>query len=145
MKVILIEDVKKQGKKGEIINVKDGYGNFLINNHQAVLLTDTGLNRLSKEKEQAALEEDLAIKEANTIKDKLGKEKISFTVKTGAGDRVFGSISSKQIADELKKKGYTIDKKQIHLDIPISSLGFFDVEIMLHKKVKGVIKVEVKK
>lgn len=145
MKVILIEDVKKQGKKGEIINVKDGYGNFLINNHQAVLLTDTGLNRLSKEKEQAALEEDLAIKEANTIKDKLSKEKISFTVKTGTGDRVFGSISSKQIADELKKKGYTIDKKQIHLDVPISSLGYFDVEIMLHKKVKGVIKVEVKK
>lgn len=145
MKVILIEDVKKQGKKGEIINVKDGYGNFLINNHQAVLLTDTGLNRLSKEKEQAALEEDLAIKDANTIKNKLAKEKISFTVKTGAGDRVFGSISSKQIADELKKKGYTIDKKQIHLDVPISSLGYFDVEIMLHKKVKGVIKVEVKK
>ena len=145
MKVILIEDVKKQGKKGEIINVKDGYGNFLINNHQAVLLTDTGLNRLSKEKEQAALEEDLAIKEANTIKEKLSKEKISFTVKTGAGDRVFGSISSKQIAEELKKKGYAIDKKQIHLDIPISSLGYFDVEINLHKKVKGVIKVEVKK
>ena len=145
MKVILIEDVKKQGKKGEIINVKDGYGNFLINNHQAVLLTDTGLNRLSKEKEQAALEEDLAIKEANTIKEKLSKEKISFTVKTGAGDRVFGSISSKQIAEELKKKGYAIDKKQIHLDIPISSLGYFDVEVILHKKVKGVIKVEVKK
>jgi len=145
MKVILIEDVKKQGKKGEIINVKDGYGNFLINNHQAVLLTDTGLNRLSKEKEQAALEEDLAIKDANTIKNKLAKEKISFTVTTGAGDRVFGSIISKQIADELKKKGYTIDKKQIHLDVPISSLGYFDVEIMLHKKVKGVIKVEVKK
>lgn len=145
MKVILIEDVKKQGKKGEIINVKDGYGNFLINNHQAVLLTDTGLNRLSKEKEQAALEEDLAIKEANTIKEKLSKEKISFTVKTGAGDRVFGSISSKQIAEELKKKGYAIDKKQIHLDIPISSLGYFDVEVILHKKVKGIIKVEVKK
>ena len=145
MKVILLEDVKKQGKKGEILTVKDGYGNFLINNHKAVILTDTGLNRLSKEKAQADLEESLAIKEANCVKEKLAKDKISFTVKTGAGDRVFGSISSKQIADELKKKGYEIDKKQIIISTPISSLGYFDVEINLHKKVKGTIKVEVKK
>lgn len=145
MKIILLEDVKKQGKKGEILNVKDGYGNFLINNHKAVLLTNTGLNRLSIEKENEKKKEEALISEANKTKEKLTKEKISFTVKTGAQDKVFGSISTKQISDELKKKGYDIDKKQIVLDCPISSLGFFDVEITLHKKVKAVVKVEVKK
>ena len=145
MKVILISDVKKQGKKGEIIDVKDGYGKFLINNHQAVLLTDTSHNRLSKEKEEERKHEETLIKEANKLKDKLATKKITFKVKTGAGDKVFGSISTKQIADELKKNGFEIDKKQINLDIPIASLGFFDVEINLHKKVKATIKVEVVK
>ena len=89
--------------------------------------------------------EEALIKEANKIKEKLATKKITFKVKTGAGDKVFGSISTKQIADELKKNGFEIDKKQINLDIPIASLGFFDVEINLHKKVKATIKVEVVK
>ena len=88
MKVILISDVKKQGKKGEIIDVKDGYGKFLINNHQAVLLTDTSHNRLSKEKEEEKKHEEDLIKEANKVKEKLSTKKITFKVKTGAGDKV---------------------------------------------------------
>jgi len=145
MKVILISDVKKQGKKGDILDVKDGYGKFLINNHQAVMYTNTSVGRLNDEKAKAK-EEDLKNRdEASKLKDKLAKEVISFTVKTGAGDKVFGSISTKQICEELKNKGYNIDKKQIILDVPISSIGMFDVKVNLYKDINGIIKIEVKK
>ena len=145
MKIILISDVKKQGKKGDILDVKDGYGKFLISNHQAVMYTNTSVERLNDEKAKAK-EEDLENREkANALKEKLSKEKLSFTVKTGANDKVFGSISTKQICEELKKNGYNIDKKQIILDIPIASIGMFDVKINLYKDISGVVKVEVKK
>lgn len=145
MKIILINDVKKQGKKGDILEVKDGYGKFLISNHQAVMYTNTSVERLNDEKAKAK-EDDLKNRDdANKIKDKLSKELLSFTVKTGTNDKVFGSISTKQICEELKNKGYSIDKKQIILDIPISSIGMFDVKINLYKDISGVVKVEVKK
>ena len=145
MKIILISDVKKQGKKGDILDVKDGYGKFLITNHQAVMYTNTSVIRLNDEKAKAK-EEDLKNRDnANKLKDKLAKEKISFTVKTGAGDKVFGSISTKQICEELKNKGYNIDKKQIILDIPIAAIGMFDVKVNLYKDIYGIIKIEVKK
>lgn len=145
MRVILISDVKKQGKKGDIIEVKDGYGKFLINNHQAVLTTDTSLNRLSEEKQKQKEKEENDRNLALKLKEKLAKEKITFKVKTGANDKVFGSISSKQISEELKKLGYDIDKKQIVIDVPISAIGFFDVNINLYKNVVGVIRIEVVK
>ena len=145
MKIILISDVKKQGKKGDILDVKDGYGKFLISNHQAVMYTNTSVERLNDEKAKAK-EDDLKNRaDANKTKDKLSKELLSFTVKTGANDKVFGSISTKQICEELKNKGYSIDKKQIILDIPISSIGMFDVKINLYKDISGIVKVEVKK
>ena len=145
MKVILISDVKKQGKKGDILEVKDGYGKFLISNHQAVMYTNTSVERLNNEQQQAK-EEDLKNRhDAENLKNKLAQEKISFTVKTGANDKVFGSISTKQICEELKNKGYNIDKKQIILDVPISSIGMFDVKINLYKDISGTLKVEVKK
>ena len=143
MKVILLQDVKKQGKKGEIINVADGFGNFLIKNKEAVLATTTGVDRLNKENEKRKIEEENLIKNCNKIKEKLEKEKFQFKVKTGEGDRVFGSVSPKQIELELKNKKYDIDKKQIKTTTSLSSLGFHNVEIELHKKVVAVIRVEL--
>lgn len=145
MKVILIKDVKKQGKSGDILNVKDGYGTFLINNGSAVLATLNSCNRLDKENKEKELQENLHIKECEDIKKKLEKLKISFKVKTGEYDRVFGSISPKQIVEELKNKGFNIDKKQIKIDGVISSLGFHNVDIELHKKVIANIKIELTK
>lgn len=145
MKIILLEDVRKQGKKGDIIEVKEGYGNFLIKNKQAVLATSTGINRLNEEKKNKALDEEKKIKECENLKKKLEALNISFKVKTGAQDKVFGSVSAKQIEEELSKKGFSINKKLIKINNPLSSLGFHNVDIELHKKVIATIKVQLVK
>ena len=145
MKIILIKDVKKQGKSGDILEVKDGYGNFLINKGDAVLATSNSRDRLDRENKEKEIKENNLIKECEIIKKKIENLKISFKVKTGDQDRVFGSISAKQIVEELKNKGFTIDKKQIKINNTISSLGFHNVDIELHKKVIATIKIELKK
>ena len=112
MKVIFIKDVKGQGKKGEVKEVKDGYGmNYLIKNGYAVLATETSVKRLEKDNQK---QEDLEQKElakAQELKNKLSKIKLVFPVKTGEQNKVFGSISPKQITTELKKKGLILTKK----------------------------------
>lgn len=145
MKIILLKDVKKQGKKNDILTVKDGYGTFLINKGDAVLATGNSLNRLDREIKEKEIKENEIIKKCETEKEKLEKITLSFKVKTGASDKVFGSISPKQIVEELKNKGFDIDKKQIKIIIPISSLGFHNVEIELHRKVIAQLKIELKK
>ena len=144
MQIILLKDVKGQGKKDSIIEVKDGYGNFLIKNKSAVMVTTTGVKRLETEINLRKEQEDELIKKCKEIKTKLEKEKLVFKVKTGKEDRVFGSISSKQISDLLKQKGYDIDKKKI-MAKDITSLGFHNVDVNLHKQVVANIKIEVVK
>ena len=139
----MLEDIKKQGKKGDVIDVKDGYGSFLIKDRKAVLATEGGLNRLdreNKDKEQKELE---LIDKCEKIKKKIEKEVFKFKVKVGAMDKVFGSVSAKQIADRLSE--YKINKKQLKDFSPLSSLGFHMVKIELHKKVIANIKVELVK
>lgn len=145
MKIILLCDVKKQGKKGEIIEVKEGYGNFLIKNKQAVLATTTGVNRLNEEKKQKQEQEENLIKECEKIKKQLEELTLNFKVKTGANDKVFGSISAKQIEEELKKKGFNINKKQIKINDAISSLGYHNINIELHKSVIANLKIQLTK
>ncbi len=143
MRVILLEDVKKQGKKDDIITVKDGYGMYLINNKKAVLETKGSSSVLKHQTETRALEESLLIKDCEDVRDKLEKMVLKFKVKAGKGGQVFGKISSKQIASELSKKGFDINKKKIIIDVPINNLGVTNVKINLHKKVSATLKVEL--
>lgn len=146
MKVIFLKDIKGQGKKGDIKEVKDGYGkNFLIKNGYAVLATQTGLERLNNENREKALAEKEEIKKCQDIKTKMEKLVFSFKVKVGAGDRVFGSISAKQIATELCSRGFSIDKKKIKMNVPLTNLGYHNVDIELHKKVTATIRVQLLK
>ena len=138
MKVIFIKDLKKQGKVNEIKEVSDGYAtNYLIKNGYAVKYTKASSNRLNTELSNAKIEEEKQIKEANKIKTKIEKELFTFNVKSNNG-KVFGSISNKQLEDKLKEKGYNIDKKQIKIINPLSTLGVHEVKIDLYNK-----KVEV--
>lgn len=144
MKIIFLKDVKGQGKKDEIKEVKDGYAqNYLIKNGYAIKYTNRSSEILSNQIKDRNQKEEALIKECEKIKSKIEKETFLFKVKTGKEDRVFGSISTKQISDELNKKGYNIDKKKIIIDVPISSLGTHNVKINLHSKVEATIKVNL--
>lgn len=146
MKVILLSDVKSLGKKDEIKNVSDGYANnYLFKNNLAVPLSKTSKNVLDKEISIREEQEQQRINEYNEIKRKLENKVIEFKVKTGAQDKVFGTISSKQISDKLSKMGYKIDKKCLKINTPISCLGITLVEVELHKKVKFNLNVNLVK
>lgn len=145
MKVIFIKDVKKQAKKDDIKEVKDGYAKFLINEGLAVAYTSGSANVLDTEIKNREKEEQKLIDECNKLKNELKNKKIIFNVKTGAQDKVFGNISTKQISEEFSKMGYDIDKKKITIDGDINTLGTHKVLITLHKKVKFEFDIVLKK
>lgn len=146
MKVILLSDVKGQGKKDQVIDVSDGYANnYLIKNNLAVPFTKKSKEILQSEIDTREKEEEALVAKLNEIKKKLENKNIIFKVKTGEQDRVFGTVSSKQISEKLKDMGYTIDKKCIKISNTISSLGVTAVEIELHKRVKFNINIELVK
>ncbi len=146
MKVILLKDVKGQGKKHEIIEVKDGYGNnFLIKKGLGVLATEDSIKRLKKDVQKEVDNENQIIAEAKENKEKIEQMVISFSLKTGASDKAFGSISPKQITSALKEKNIEVDKKKIMIDVPIASIGFHIVKIELYKNIIAQLKIEIKK
>jgi len=146
MKVIFTKDVKGQGKAGDIKEVKDGYAkNFLIKNGYAVLYTQRSREILDIQNKNKEDKENALIKEYESLKKELKDRVLEFKVKTGKDDQVFGTISSKQIHEELEKLGYKIDKKKIELDTPINSLGYHEVKINLHKKVTANVTVHLSK
>lgn len=146
MKVIFIKDLKKQGRVNDIKEVSDGYAtNYLIKNGYAVKYTKGSNERLQNELDIKAREEEKEIEKANKIKEKLNDVCLTFKVKCSNDGKVFGSIPSKQISDKLNELGYSIDKKDIKLNETLNTLGIYNVEVVIYKKVKGNIKVELKK
>ena len=143
MKVILLSDVKKVGKKGEIKEVADGYArNFLISRGLAVMASEGANKVLAKQNKEKEKQEQIAKEEAIKLKDELSKVELDFKVKAKEG-RVSGSVSTKEIAEELKKKGIEIDKRKIIDNEPITSLGYSNIKIELYKGVIGTIKVKL--
>lgn len=144
MQVIFIKDVPGQGKKGEIKEVKAGYGqNYLIKNGYAVLATKLGFERLEQEKRELEKIEIEELKKAKELKKELEKVKLIFYVKTGEQNKVFGSISPKQIAMKLKDQGFEIDRKKIIIKKQLSTLGNHSILIEIHKQVIATIKVSL--
>ncbi len=144
MKVILIKDIRGKGKKGDIIEGATGYGNYLLTSKSAIAANSANIKALEAEKEKELIDAQKDIENAKKLKEKIEKSPIKIYVKIGESGKLFGSINTKQIADELKKTyKINIDKRKIDLKDNIHSLGSYEVNIKLHKDVVGVIKLQV--
>ncbi len=145
MKVILLQDVKKVGRKGEVVEVSDGYAsNFLFPRKLAVKKTDKSTEILEQQKEDARLLLEKQKEEALKIKEQLANIVVEFTLKSNNG-KVFGSVSFKQVEEELKAKhNIVIDKRKITTKGPVDQLGYTKLNIELFKGVIGIITVHVK-
>ena len=145
MKVILKSDVKKVGRRGEVVEVADGYArNFLIARGLAVATTAKSLEILAEQKEQEHEEEMKRKAEAEALAEKLTGMKFQFLVNANDDGRVFGSVSTKQIVEELAKQGIRIDKRKILDTDPIVSLGVTKVRVELYKGVIGIVNCVLK-
>lgn len=144
MKVIFIKDVKGQGKKGQVKEVSEGYAqNFLLPRGLVRLATDGNMKTLENQNaaEERRKQEEKA--EAEVLGKKLEAEVTELKAKAGEGGRLFGAITSKQIAEALAAKGLKIDKRKIELEDPIRTLGVTQVTVKVHPEVKATIKVQV--
>ncbi|MFD2638457.1 50S ribosomal protein L9 [Piscibacillus salipiscarius] len=146
MKVIFTKDVKGKGKKGEVKNVSEGYArNYLLKNNLAVEATKGNLKQLEGQKQKEKEKEQEILNDAKILKDQLEDMTVELTAKSGDGGRLFGSVTSKHIADDLKKNhNIKIDKRKIELDDPIRNLGYTNVPVKLHPDVTATLRVHVK-
>jgi large subunit ribosomal protein L9 len=144
MKVVFMKDVKGQGKKGEIKEVSEGYArNFLIPNGHAKLATDSAMKELEGQKKAEQKRKDREKEEAQALAKKLSELTVVIKAKSGEGGRLFGSITSSKVADELAKLKIVIDKRKLVLDEPIRTLGVAEIPVKLHTEVSGKLRVQV--
>jgi ribosomal protein L9 len=144
MKVILLQDVKGQGKKGDVIDVNDGYGrNYLLARKLAQEATAANLNSVTIKKEAEAYHREMEKKAALELRDKLKELTVTVNIRTGENGRVFGSVTTKEIADALADMGYEIDKKKIVLKDPIKNVGNYVMDVKLYPEITARLSVRV--
>lgn len=146
MKVILKEDIDNLGKMGTLLEVKDGYArNFLIPQQKAILATDKNAKELEHVKKAIDSKLKKIKKEAEGLREKIESLTLHIPVQAGEGDKIFGSVTSQDIADALERASVTIDKKKIVLEKPLKELGIFPVPIKIHSEIIVHVKVSVEK
>ena len=146
MEVILKQDIVSLGKVNAVVKVKDGFArNFLIPNALAVPLNPANLKKMETEKQKKSLQVQKVKREAEALKEKLANFSLTIPVLVREDEKLYGSISTQDLADALKEEGFQIDKNWILLDEPIKSLGIYEVPLKLHPEVSAKIKVWIVK
>lgn len=144
MKVILKTNVKGIGKAGEIKNVADGYArNFLLPKGYAVEADQKALQEIEQKKTAAKNKEDRELAESLRLKEKIEATTLDIKVNAGEGGRLFGSVTGKDIAEQLARQGIMVDRRKVHLDEPYRSVGEYQLEIRLHAKTTATLKVKL--
>ncbi|HHU73274.1 MAG TPA: 50S ribosomal protein L9 [Clostridiales bacterium] len=145
MEVILIQDVKALGKKGDVVKVSDGYArNYILPKKLGLEATKQNLNELRLQKAAEAKKQQEILEEAQELAKKLNDITVRVTIKAGEGGKTFGSVSTKEISNAVKEQyGYDFDKKKLQLSEPIKNAGSYTVPVKLHPKVTAQMKVKV--
>lgn len=145
MKVVLLQDVKKMGKKGDVVEVSNGYGrNVLIRKGLGVEGTKANLNTAAQRQESKVFKDKVAADEAVIMAAQLKKVKVVIKVQCGEDGRIFGSVTGKDISEALEKQyKFKLEKKNIRLKSPIKTLGEYDVEVWVHQQVTSTVHVSV--
>ncbi len=146
MRVILLEDIENVGKKGEVVNVKDGFArNYLIPKGVALKVTKSNIKMIEEKKKKLEKEREKEIKTVEELKNRIEAITLNIKKKAGEEDTLFGSVTSSDIEEALKAEGIEIDKKNILLHEHIKKLGEYEVEVRIHPSVKAVLKINVEK
>ena len=144
MKLILLQDVENLGEEGDIVTVKDGFGrNYLIPQRMARIATEGTVRQQEEIKRQRSRKVSKVREDAVEMKRQLDETKVTISARTGEENRIFGTVTSQQIADELSKQGFSIDRRSIELDEDIRMIGVYTATVRLHKDVEAKVKVEV--
>lgn len=144
MKVIFLKDVKGQGKKGEVKDLSEGYiRNFLLPQGLAAIASDGNVKQLEQQKQAEKKRKDKEKEDAQALAAKLAETAVVIKAKSGEGGRLFGSITSKQIAEEMEKMGLSVDKRKIQMEDAIRTLGATVIAIKIHPEVTAQVKVQI--
>ncbi len=146
MEVILQEDISTLGKAGEVVKVRDGYGrNYLLPRKKAVIASSKKMKELEHNKKVIAARQAKIVEQANELKNKLEAHIVTLAREVGQEDKLFGSVTSHDIAESLRLASFVVDKTMIHLAEPIKAVGVFDVSVRLPGSVSATVKVSVVK